>query len=120
MKSNHYLSEKELHCELIICMESGQYSRRLHNMFKLMVDKYSSKFRYKDETWREDCKAFAYERLYRGYRSYNCEGKPFAFITQIIKMAMSKQFNDLTWRKDRGLHLDVTNFSTLFQKEINI
>lgn len=118
--NNHYLSEKELHCELLVCIHKGEYSRKLHNMFKLMIDKYSTKFRYKDETWRDDCKSLSYERLFRGYRTYNLEGKPFAFITQIIKMSMNRQFNDLAYKKDKGLYLDVINFSHIFEKEINI
>jgi hypothetical protein len=33
---------------------------------------------------------------------------------------MNKQFNDLAYKKERGLYLNVINFSRIFEKEINI
>lgn len=117
-----YVNNKELHMEIIYCQERGQYSNKLYKMFKLMIDKISYKFNYKWEEWRQDCKAYAHEQMYRTYRNYNPDktNNPFAYFTQVIKAAFVFQYNRLIQRSDTGLYqLKTINFSELFTDQRN-
>lgn len=84
-----------------------------------MVDNISYKFHYKYEEWRQDCKGYAYERLYKYYRNYdpNKTDNPFAYFTQVIKAAFVFQFNRIVQRSDSGLYqLRTLSFSDIFIK----
>lgn len=117
-----YLTNKELHKELIVCQNRGEFSRTLYKMCKQMIDNYSWKFTYKDEFIREECKSFAIEKCYMSYRKYNPHrGNAFTFITQVIKTAFYYEFNRQIGSKiitERGVKsvrkLEMLPFSHLF------
>ena len=118
-----YLTNKELHKELIVCQNRGEFSRTLYKMCKKMIDNYSSKFSYKDEFIREECKSFAIEKCYVSYHKYDPDrGNAFTFITQVIKTAFYYEFNRQIGSKiitERGVKsvrkLETINFSRLFE-----
>jgi hypothetical protein len=97
-----YVTGKELHLELFMCIHRGQYSNKLYKMVDMIINRYSRKFTYKREAHREDCKAYAHMRVYMNYRGYKIESNTaFAFITQIVKHAFYAQFNELNYIKNQ-------------------
>ncbi len=115
-KTNEYLNNKLLYKETVYAQNKGEYTRELYRMHKMLVDRVSFKYTYKQEDDREDCKSYALERLYLGYRKFDYESydNAFAYFTEIIKVSFARQFNLLMKNRD-------FNFSELFtQGEVNI
>jgi hypothetical protein len=99
---NQYVTGKELHLELFVCIHKGQYSNDLYRMVDMIIKRFSRKFTYRREEHREDCKAYAHMRVYMNYRSYKIDSNTaFAFITQIVKNAFYAQFNELNYIKNQ-------------------
>ena len=89
-----YLNTKELHKEIIVCQNRGEFSGTLYKMCKKVIDSYSWNFNYFEPEVREDCKGFAMERCYKSYHNYDPDrGNAFTFVTQVIKSAFYFEFN---------------------------
>jgi hypothetical protein len=95
-----YVKGKDLHMELVVALNRGQYTRELWKMVDKIIKKFSRKFTYKVQEQRYDCEAKAHMEVYIHYKKYDIESnKSFAFITQIIKTAFYAQFNQLNYIK---------------------
>lgn len=100
MNMSDYIKGKDLHIELVYCIEKGQYSRELYKMVDLMIKRFSRKYTYRVSEHRQDCESKAHMEVYKHYRKYRIDSNnSFAFITQIIKTAFYAQFNELNYVK---------------------
>lgn len=97
MITKEYVSNKELHCELIVSKAMGRLTRKAEKSIQLICKGVNKKFYYKDIDDRFDCLSSAYLDCYRFWMNYD-EMKtinPFAFFTEIAKRAHAKSFNSL-------------------------
>lgn len=94
-----YVKNRELREQLIISKENDVLTPVALEMFMLMAEKFSTKFKYIYPEDREDCISFAIMDCYQYWRGYNPEksANAFAYITQIIKNGFAKG-----WRKLYG------------------
>ena len=92
-----YVNNKSLYKELIISKAMGKLTPEATRMIKMMVDKVSIKFYYKNSQDREDCKSNALYKCLRFWRNFdeNKTSNAFAYMTEIIKRGMAQEFNDL-------------------------
>jgi len=95
----HHVKNKDLREELILSKEKDELTRKALEMFMLMAEKFSTKFKYIYSEDREDCISFAIMDCYQYWRGYNPDksANAFAYITQIIKNGFAKG-----WRKLYG------------------
>jgi hypothetical protein len=107
-KPKNYLSNTNLHCEMIVSIAAGRLTRPASNMFQLITNNVSRKFRYKNEDDRADCKQEALYQLHKNWMSYDPDktDNAFAWATEVAKRAMAKAFNDLNkWGDSYEGHL---------------
>lgn len=66
-------------------------------MLRMLVDNFSTRFSYKNEMDRDDCKQEAMFAILRYWRSFDPEKSTnaFAYFTQIAKRGMAQAFNRL-------------------------
>jgi hypothetical protein len=94
-----YVKNRELREELIKSKAQNELTPIALDMFILMANKFSTKFKYIYKEDREDCIQFAIMDCYCYWKGYNPEksANAFAYITQIIKNGFAKG-----WRKLYG------------------
>lgn len=97
--SGHHVKNKDLREALIISKAQNELTKETVDMFILMSEKFSTKFKYVYHEDREDCISFAIMDCYQYWRSYDPEksANAFAYITQVIKNGFAKG-----WRKLYG------------------
>ncbi len=90
----HYLNNKDLYNEVVKCKKEGVISKELFDMFMLMIDNISTKFRYQDESIREDLKQDAILNLLEKWIMFdeNKYTNAFAYYTQLIKHSFAFNF----------------------------
>ena len=94
-----YVKNRDLREELIKSKAQDKLSKECLDMFILMANMFSSKFKYVYIEDKEDCISFAIMDCFQYWRGYNPEksANAFAYITQIIKNGFAKG-----WRKLYG------------------
>ncbi len=94
-----YVKNKDLREELVKSKAQDKLTSVALDMFILMAEKFSTKFKYIYPEDREDCISFAIMDCYMYWKGYNPEksANAFAYITQIIKNGFAKG-----WRKLYG------------------
>ena len=93
---SHHVKNKDLREELIKSKEKDELTKEALDMFILMANKFSTKFKYVYPEDKEDCISFAVMDCYMYWRGYNPDksANAFAYVTQIIKNGFAKG-----WRK---------------------
>ena len=96
---SHHVKNKDLREELIKSKEKDELTKEALDMFILMANKFSTKFKYVYPEDKEDCISFAIMDCYMYWRGYNPDksANAFAYVTQIIKKGFAKG-----WRKLYG------------------
>ncbi len=96
---SHHVKNKDLREELIKSKEKDELTKEALDMFILMANKFSTKFKYVYPEDKEDCISFAVMDCYMYWRGYNPDksANAFAYVTQIIKNGFAKG-----WRKLYG------------------
>lgn len=94
-----HVKNKDLREELIKSKKQDTLTPEATEMFILMANKFSTKFKYVYEDDKKDCISFAIMDCYQYWRGYNPDksANAFAYITQIIKNGFGKG-----WRKLYG------------------
>lgn len=97
--AGHHVKNKDLREALIKSKAQNELTKEALDMFILMADKFSTKFKYIYNEDKEDCISFAIMDCYLYWRGYDPEKSQnaFAYITQIIKNGFAKG-----WRKLYG------------------
>jgi len=107
-RPKNYLSNINLHCEMMVSLAAGKLTRPAQNMFTLITNNISKKFRYRNEEDRQDCKQEALYQLHKNWMSYDPlkTENAFAWATEVVKRGMAKAFNDLNkWGDSYEGHL---------------
>jgi hypothetical protein len=99
MSTNHHVKNKDLREALIVSKAKNELTPEALDMFILMAEKFSTKFKYIYSEDKEDCISFAIMDCYQYWRGYDPakSQNAFAYITQIIKNGFAKG-----WRKLYG------------------
>lgn len=95
--NTHYLSNKELFCEIIVSKAQGKLTRKAEKMFLLIIKNVGKKFYYNTLDDRHDCQQEASLQVFKNWMSFNEENtdNAFSYITEISKRGYAKAFNDL-------------------------
>jgi hypothetical protein len=103
---NNYADNVELYKQIVISKAIGSLTPKALLTLMLMTKKISSKFRYNDESDRQDVIQNAHLTLLKNWRSFE-EGafeNAFAYYTEIIKRAFAFEWKKLN--KHRG-HISI-------------
>lgn len=102
--SKHYISNKELHIELVISKAQGKLTKRAKDMLYLLATRIHRKFHYFNEDDRNDCFQEGLLRLYQKWDFYDPDryDNPFAVLTEIYKRAAAAGFNKIYERNKEG------------------
>ena len=94
-----HVKNRELREELIKSKAQDKLTPICLDMFILMANKFSTKFKYVYVEDKEDCISFAIMDCFQYWRGYNPDksANAFAYVTQIIKNGFAKG-----WRKLYG------------------
>ena len=100
----------DLKRELIKSKEQNKLTEEALDMFILMSNKFSRKFKYLYEEDREDCIQFAIMDCYLYWRGYNPEksSNAFAYITQIIKNGFAKGWRRLNGNMPKSVKISLS------------
>jgi hypothetical protein len=91
----HYLSNKDLYCELIVSKAKGKLTREAEKMLILLTKNVIKKMYYNDYDDRLDCLQTAYLDVFANWYQFD-EGKgdnAFSYFTEIIKRGLAKGWN---------------------------
>jgi len=97
----HYLSNKELYCELIVSKAKGKLTREAEKMLILLTKNVIKKMYYNDPDDKLDCLQTAYLDVFQNWYSFdeNKGDNAFAYFTEIIKRALAKGWNQQKRKK---------------------
>ena len=99
-----YLKNEDLYNEVVKCKKEGEMSKELFDMFMLMIKNISTKFRYQDESIREDLHQETILILLEKFHHFD-EIKyknAFAYYTSIIKHSFAFHFSKMMGSKKTG------------------
>lgn len=102
--SNHYISNRLLHAELVVSKTQGKLTRPAKNMLYLLATRLHRKFYYFNEDDRKDCFQEGLFKLYEKWWSYDPErfDNAFAFFTEVFKRGAAAGFNKVYERNKDG------------------
>jgi len=91
----HYLSNKDLYCELIVSKAKGSLTREAEKMLILLTKNVIKKMYYSDADDKLDCLQTAYLDVFSNWYSFDeLKGdNAFAYFTDIIKRGLAKGWN---------------------------
>ena len=97
------VSNEELLFEINSSKTGGEISPRLVELLMLLVTNMMKKMAYTNPMDRDDCYQGAMLKLLRKWHLFNetKSNNPFAFYSQIAKMAIAEEFNNLQEQKVR-------------------
>jgi hypothetical protein len=95
--NTHYLSNKDLFCEIIVSKAMGKLTRKAEKMFLIIIKNVGRKFYYNTLDDRHDCQQEASLQVFKNWMSFNEDNtdNAFAYITEVAKRGYAKAFNDL-------------------------
>jgi len=101
-KKAHYLDNKELLKETVICKEAGEMNSRLANMIMLLVRHYATKGNLVNYTYRDDMESYAIMMHMSSWKSFKVEKSTnaFAFFTQCTKNSFRQFLNKERRQRD--------------------
>lgn len=95
-KSKNYLNNKDLHDELVFCIENNTTTTKLIEMFKKIIKHQADVKYWVDSEDKKDCCQNALINCWKNYTKFNPEkGQAFAFITQLAYMGLAEGWNFL-------------------------
>jgi hypothetical protein len=91
----HYLSNKDLYCELIVSKAKGGLTREAEKMLILLTKNVIKKMYYNDYDDRLDCLQTAYLDVFANWYQFdeNKGDNAFSYFTEIIKRGLAKGWN---------------------------
>jgi len=109
--SNHHVKNKDLREALIESKAKDELTKEALDMFILMAEKFSTKFKYIYEEDKQDCISFAIMDCYLYWRGYDPEKSPnaFAYVTQIIKNGFAKGWRRLYGNVPKSKKISVSH-----------
>lgn len=106
-----HVKNKDLRDELIKSKEDNKLTKEALDMFILMSQKFSLKFKYIHEEDREDCISFAILDCYQYWRGYDPEksANAFSYVTQIIKNGFGKGWRKLYGKMPKSKKISISS-----------
>ena len=106
----NYLKNVDLVSEHLLCVELGRPTEKMIEMWQLLIDRSSTRLRYKRADDRDDCKSQAMEDLLRYWRSFNPERGTnyFAWATSVCKNGFAKGWKSLGHREDEPTWISIS------------
>jgi DNA-directed RNA polymerase specialized sigma24 family protein len=106
--NKNYLSNKDLHCELLVSLAQGKLTRPAQKMITLICRGVNRKFSYYDNDDRYDALQEAYYTCFKNWYSYNPEKttNAFAYVTEIAKRAHTKGWKEVSKGRDKTLSIN--------------
>jgi hypothetical protein len=103
----YYVNPTEFYNQMIISKNQDKLTDESITMIMKIIDKYATKFKYKDYMDLEDCKSHAIMQILRNWRSYDPDKSPnaFSYFTQSAKMGLYMGWNKLYEYKKNGMHI---------------
>ena len=108
MKDKNYITNNDLHYQIMISKAMGKLTPEATNMFILMVNRISRRFYYKDPDDRRDCVQWALMNLFTQWYNYNefITNNPFAYYTEIIKRGLAKGWEEVNKGRDQTISIN--------------
>jgi hypothetical protein len=96
-RPKNYLSNVNLHCEMLVSLSAGKLTRPAQNMILLIGKGVNRKFYYKTQEDREDALQTGLLDAFKFWMNYDPERtkNPFAYFTEVIKRGHTKYYNDM-------------------------
>jgi hypothetical protein len=113
-KNKNYLNNTDLIQQIIISKNKNKITDELGKMIMLISTNLSRRFTYVNPDDRNDCIGSGVLQMSLNYHNFN-EHKydnALAYMTEICKRAMAKQFNELHY-KNQDYSINCINFSTI-------
>jgi DNA-directed RNA polymerase specialized sigma24 family protein len=97
----HYLSNKDLYCELIVSKAKGGLTRQAEKMLILLTKNVIKKMYYNDADDKLDCLQTAYLDVFSNWYQFDeLKGdNAFAYFTEIIKRGLARGWNQQKRKK---------------------
>lgn len=101
-KRTHFLRNKDLVAEVIVCKNTGKMSNELARMLMLMTEKLSKKSNFANYTYIEDMRSFATMCLVNTWSEFDParSNNAFAFYTQCIINSFVQYLNQERKQRD--------------------
>jgi len=108
-----YVDPKAFYQQILISKQEDELTKESIKMISLIIERYSRKFKYKDEMDREDCEAFAIMQILRNWRSYDPQknANAFAYFTQAVKTGIYMGWNKMYAYKKEGIHFSMSDLN---------
>lgn len=107
-----YLRNGDMLRELRLSKAQGKLTDKAIEQFVLLIDRASTRLRYRDEMDREDCKQGALEDCLRYWHNFDetksDKPNPFSYFSQLAKNGFAK-----TWNKLHPKDMPMVSFTTL-------
>ena len=97
----NYLNNTDLKKEIIISKKKGKASNELINMFMLIAKNVTRKLTYQNYDDRKDCIQEGLLQMLLNYHKFNEDkyDNAMAYITEICKRGLAKQWNEFNYIK---------------------
>jgi len=97
IKSKHYLSNKDLYCEMIVSKEMGKLTKQAEKMLILLTKNVVKKMIYLNHDDRLDCLQTAYVSVFSNWHNFDEQkgDNPFSYFTEVIKRGLALGWNNL-------------------------
>lgn len=100
-EKKHYLSNKDLYCEIIVSKALGRLTPRAAQMLMLLGKKLQSKMFYANQDDKKDCLQEAMMSAFSNWHNFDeLKGQDaFAYYSEIIKRGLAKGWNKINRTK---------------------
>lgn len=107
----HYLSNKKFLIELEISKQQDELTPAALNMIILIATRLSTKFSYRVDSDREDCKWHGVEDAFMYWRNFDASrnSNAFAYFTQVCKNGFAKEWRTLYKDMPRSAFCSINN-----------
>ena len=94
-KNRKYMSNKEFFEELIKCQKNGRISNELGKMFKMLVERYSTKHWFSNYAYRDELVATGILACCAAFNKFDSKkgSNPFAFFTAVAHNSFLQVLN---------------------------
>ena len=95
--TKHYLSNKELYCEMLVSKAQGKLTRNAQKMLIILATRINRKFYYVDPEDRKDCLQEALFDVFKFWYNFDelKTTNAFSYFTEIIKRGHAKSWNKI-------------------------
>lgn len=112
IKDKKYTISQQIEEQINESLKLGQITNELGIIMLKIANGISNRLKYSDMDLKYDCKAAGLESMLTQYHNYNHNNtncNAFAYLSEICKRGMARQFNEFNYKK-YGIKLNVIRF----------